>query len=70
MHDLRAILNSDVARARAELAKYIDKITLTPAGDTYIAWGTWNFVGRASIGGAGGGNRTERMPVHFKWLAA
>jgi len=45
------------------------KITLTPSGDTYVASGTRNFVGRGSIG-AGGGNRTERMPVHFKWLAA
>jgi hypothetical protein len=52
------------------LAKHIDKITLTPTGDTYIARGLWNFVGRGSIGGAGGGKRTERMPVHFKWLAA
>ena len=58
MQNLRAILNSDVAHVRAELAKHIEKITLTPSGEHYIASGTWNFVGRGSIGGAGGQNRT------------
>jgi hypothetical protein len=47
MQDLRAILNSDFAHVRAELAKHIEKITLTPSGETYIASGTWNFVGVA-----------------------
>jgi hypothetical protein len=58
MQDLRTILNSDVAHVRVELAKHIEKITLTPSGETYLASGTWNFVGRGSIGGAGGQNRT------------
>ena len=58
MQNLRAVLNSDPAHVRAELAKHIEKITLTPNGETYIASGTWNFVGRGSIGGAGGQNRT------------
>jgi hypothetical protein len=40
------------------LAKHIDQITLTPTGDAYVASGTWNFVGRGSIRGAGGQNRT------------
>jgi site-specific DNA recombinase len=56
MQNLRAILNSDVAHVRAELAKHIERITLTPTGEAYIASGTWNFVGRGSIGGAGGQN--------------
>jgi hypothetical protein len=58
MQDLRAVPNSDVGHVRAELAKHIDQITLTPTGDAYVASGTWNFVGRGSIGGAGGQNRT------------
>ena len=58
MQDLRTIMNSDIAHVRAELAKHIEKITLTPSGECYIASGTWNFVGRGSIGGAGGQNRT------------
>ena len=53
MQDLRAVLNSDVGHGRAELAKHIDQITLTPTGDAYVASGTWNFVGRGSIDGAG-----------------
>ncbi len=51
-------MNSDIASVRAELAKHIEKITLTPSGECYIASGTWNFVGCGSIDGAGGQNRT------------
>jgi len=54
MQNLRTIMNSDIAHARAELAKHIEKITLTPSGECYIASGTWNFVERGSIDGAGG----------------
>jgi hypothetical protein len=54
MQSARNILNSDVAHVRTELAKHIEKITLTPSGECYIASGTWNFVERGSIGGAGG----------------
>jgi 3'-phosphoadenosine 5'-phosphosulfate sulfotransferase len=61
MEDLRAILNSDVAHVRAQLTKHIEKITLTPSGDAYVASGTWNFVRRGSIGGAGGPDRTVRL---------
>jgi site-specific DNA recombinase len=58
MRDIRAIVNSDVAQTRAIFAKHIEKITLTPTGEHYVASGTWSFVGRGSIGGAGGQNRT------------
>ena len=58
MQNLRTIMNSDIAHVRAELAKHIEKITLTPRGECYIASGTWNFVGRGSIGGAGGQNHS------------
>ena len=54
MQDLRTLLNSDVGHVRAELAKHTDQITLTPTGDAYVASGTWNFVGRGSIGGCRG----------------
>ena len=58
MRDIRAIVNSDAAQSRAMFAKHIEKITLTPTGEQLVASGTWNFVGRGSIGGAGGQNRT------------
>jgi hypothetical protein len=54
MGDLRTIMNSDIADVRAELAKHIEKITLTPSGECYIASGTWNFGGHGSIDGAEG----------------
>jgi hypothetical protein len=46
--------HSGTAHVRAELAKHIEEIALTPKGETYIASGTRNFVGRGSIGDAGG----------------
>ena len=58
VRNLPAILTSDITQVRAEFGKHIEKITLTPSGETYVASGTWNFVGRGSIGGAGGQNRT------------
>jgi hypothetical protein len=70
MRDLRAVLNSDVVHVRAELAKHIDQITLTPTGDAYVASGTWNFVGRGSIGGAGGPICTTRTTEFSLSLAA
>jgi hypothetical protein len=58
MRDIRSVLNSDAAQVRAEFAKHIEKITMTPSGEHYVASGTWNLVGRGSIDGAGGQNRT------------
>jgi site-specific DNA recombinase len=58
MQDIRAIVSSDTAQTRAVFARHIDKITLTPKGEHYLASGTWDFIGRGSIGGAGGQNRT------------
>jgi hypothetical protein len=52
MRDTRAVVNSDPAKTRATFAKYIERITLTPSGEHYVASGTWNFVGPGSIGGA------------------
>ena len=66
MQDLRAVLNSDVGHVRAELAKHIDQITLTPTGDAYVASGTWNFVGHGSIDGAGGRNSTLGPSLEFR----
>jgi len=58
MEDIRTIVNSDTAQTRAVFAKHIEKITLTPNGEHYLASGKWDFVGRGSIDGAGGQNRT------------
>ena len=56
--DLRLLLNRDVTAARAQLAKHIEKITLTPEGKTYVACGSWDLLGRGCYSGAGGQNRT------------
>lgn len=53
MKDLRALLDSDATIVRAELARHIESITMTPDGEHYVASGNWNLVGRGSIDGAG-----------------
>jgi site-specific DNA recombinase len=58
MKDLRGILNSGTPQVRAEFAKHVDKIAMTPSGDHYVASGSWQLLERGSIGGAGGQNRT------------
>lgn len=60
MRDIRAIISSDTAQTRAAFAEHIGEITLTPNGEQYLASGTWDFVGRGSIDGAGGPDRTVR----------
>jgi hypothetical protein len=64
MKDLRALLGSDAAVVRAELARHIDSITMTPTVEHYVASGSWNLVGRGSIDGAGGPVCTVR-PYEF-----
>ena len=63
---LAGLLNSDIARARAELAKYEREIRMMPMKDAdgngyYMARGAWNLLGGVELGGfnsalvAGGG---------------
>lgn len=54
MRQIREIVNSDIPGTRALFAQHIEKITLIPNGQYYIASGTWDFMGRGSIDGAGG----------------
>jgi hypothetical protein len=70
MRGIRAIVNSDTTQTRAIFAKHIEKITLTPNGEHYLASGTWDFVGRGSIGGAGGPLPTDRRIAFSLRLAA
>jgi hypothetical protein len=42
----------------------------TAKGEHYVASGTWDFVGRGSIDGAGGQNRTLRPISEFKVVLA
>ena len=69
LSDIHRLLIGAVPRAKSELAKHCTEITLTPEGQTYQISGDWNLLGGLSDG-AEGGNWTERLPVHFKWLAA
>ena len=34
---------------RAEIAKHVHKITLTPEGRTYVNSGTWDLFGRMAV---------------------
>ena len=56
--NLRSILNAESVTVRAELAKHVEKITLTPEGRIYVASGSWNLLAVGSMDGARGQNRT------------
>jgi site-specific DNA recombinase len=45
LRELQSVLNREPRIARAEIAKHVQKITLTPEGQTYIASGTWSVLG-------------------------
>jgi hypothetical protein len=63
LNDLQKLLNGEPRLARAELAKHIQKIVLTPQGKTYVAVGDWNLLGLGSYGGAGGPDCTYQSAV-------
>jgi site-specific DNA recombinase len=58
LRELQSMLAGEPRLVRQEIAKHVEKITLTPEGRTYIASGTWDLLGRGWIHGAGGQNRT------------
>ena len=70
MNDIRAMLNSDPARVRAEFANHVEKITMTPSGEHYVDSGTWHLVARGSIDGAGSPVYTTRATEFSLSLAA
>jgi hypothetical protein len=51
--DIRGLLDADVPRAKAELAKHCTAITITPEGDSYRIAGDWNLLGGRSDGAGG-----------------
>ena len=58
LRDVQRLLNRNPKLARAELAKHIAKIVLTPQDGIYLGVGDWHLLGVVSYGGAGGQNRT------------
>jgi hypothetical protein len=43
------MLTGEPRIARAEIAKHVQKISLTPEGRMYIASGTWNLLGSVAV---------------------
>jgi hypothetical protein len=43
--DLQTLFGAEAVTIRAEIAKHVQKITLTPEGRTYVACGTWDLLG-------------------------
>jgi len=44
LSDLQSLLRAEALTVRAEIAKHVRNITLTPEGGTYIASGTWSVL--------------------------
>jgi len=49
LKDLRSLLHGELQAVRAEIAKHVQKISLTPEGKTHIASGTCNLLGRMAV---------------------
>src|SRR5882724_8412476 len=45
LSNLQSVFASEPVSIRAEIAKHVQKITLTPAGRTYVAAGEWDLLG-------------------------
>lgn len=45
LRDLQALFGAEAVTIRAEIAKHVQKITLTPEGRTYVVSGTWDLLG-------------------------
>jgi hypothetical protein len=50
---IRALVSSDIERARVELAKHVTSIILQPVHDHYQAAGEWNLLGKQPTLGQG-----------------
>lgn len=45
LRDLQTLFGAEGVTIRAEIARYVQKITLTPEGRTYVVSGTWDLLG-------------------------
>jgi hypothetical protein len=63
--DLRELCRAGAMTVRAEIAKHVQKITLTPDGRCYVASGTWNLLGAWQHGWCRGpGTNGVPHPIH------
>ena len=49
LKNLRSMLTGEPRLARAEIAKHVRRIILTPEGRTYVASGTWDLLGNVAV---------------------
>jgi hypothetical protein len=49
LEHLQSMLTGEPRIARAEIAKHVQKISLTPEGRMYIASGAWNLLGSVTV---------------------
>jgi hypothetical protein len=48
LSDLRSLFDAEAVTIRAEIAKHVQKIILSPEGRSYVAAGTWDLLGVAA----------------------
>jgi site-specific DNA recombinase len=49
LRNLQSMWTGEARLVRAEIAKHVEKITLTPEGRTYVASGTWDLLGSVAV---------------------
>jgi hypothetical protein len=59
------MLTGEPRIARAEIAKHVQKITLTPEGRIYIASGTWDLLGGVAVTMVPGARIAPFAQSHF-----
>ena len=71
LKNLQSMLTGEPRLVRAEIAKHVEKITLTPEGRTYIAAGTWDLLGAVAVRmvpGARHARYCQRLSSLLSWL--
>ena len=70
--NLKSMLTGEPRIARAEIAKHVQKITLTPEGRIYIASGTWDLLGGVAVTMVPGARivcNSHHILFHFRMAA-
>jgi hypothetical protein len=62
LKNLQSMLTGEPRLVRAEIAKHVEKITMTPEGRTYVAAGKWDLLGGVAVRMVPGARTVHNSP--------
>jgi hypothetical protein len=70
LKSLQSLWIGEARLVRAEIAKHVERITVTPEGRSYIASGTWDLLGSVAVTMVPGARlkRSATSPSRLGWL--